>query len=431
MLSCPGNGILCRHRIMHPAKERLPVQEGVSQARKLPDHTPEAEIIHRRRPKVSLQVLRLVAPFLRNDHGIRVLLPDRGAQLLPALVRHLDASVPCKNIRHVKAPAVDAIRRLQPFAQDRMFFPPDLVPKLHARIVQGRERIDAQPALQAAVLLPEIVGPPFLHPFMLDAGMVDGDVQDDLHPRIVHRAAQALQGLVSAEMRVHMLIIDTVVLMVGIRRKNRIQIQHRDPEILKIREFLPDAVQVPAEKVQGLCFVIGIGNVVPVPVHRLISPVFEFPVLHVVGRIPVRKALRKDLVHDRAVRPGGLPEVGPQAEIVGMVGNIGGHAVLRIEIHRILCRKTEVITEPVFGDRNPGRIINKPVLFLCRKGLVISFEAVGEGHHHDMFHRRLFQEADTDLHRIPDAGRGIGDECLCAVTVDAVKPVKHTISPSE
>ena len=200
-------------------------------AQKLPHGPPEAEIVHGGVPFAALEVLGTVAPVLGQDVGLGVLLSDGSADLGPELVGELVLAVPGKHIRHVKAPAVDGIGGPQPLAQHGVGTAVDDVPERIAGVIQGGHVVDALPfgvgvarveevecplrgigVVEGTDGLVEIEAVP-VEPAVGGAGVVDGDVQDQLHAVFVEGGAQLGQGLVPAEMFVHVEIVDAVVLV--------------------------------------------------------------------------------------------------------------------------------------------------------------------------------------------------------------------------
>ena len=146
--------------------------------------------------------------------------------------------LPAEGICHVKSPAVNAVGRLQPFFQNRIFPAVDHVPQRLRGIVEGGQGIDTQPFVIGIVGRKEIVFPLWavrvvvgsdglieegavpIEPLVGDAGVVDGDIQNQLHAILVKRLAQLRQRLITAQMGIHMEVVQAVVLMYRGRHKN-------------------------------------------------------------------------------------------------------------------------------------------------------------------------------------------------------------------
>ena len=95
-----------------------------------------------------------------------------------------------------------------------------------------------------------------IKPPMSRARVVDGDIQNQLHAVFVERPAQVRQGPVSAEMGVHMEIIQAVVFVAGGGVENGVQVKRRHPQLLEIGDFLLDALQVAAVKIHAVALLV-------------------------------------------------------------------------------------------------------------------------------------------------------------------------------
>jgi hypothetical protein len=97
---------------------------------------------------------------------------------------------------------------------------------------------------------------------------------------------QALENGIVAEIVVDLEIIRGVILVVGGRLENRVEIEGVHSQTLKVIEMIDDALKVPSEEITGL---------------RLSSPLFDAG--RVVGRVTVGEPLRENLIPDRVLRP--------------------------------------------------------------------------------------------------------------------------------
>ena len=85
-----------------------------------------------------------------------------------------------------------------------------------------------------------------IEPGMGIAGMVEHAVEDHAHPRPLGVVAQAEQRRVAAKLRIDAPIILGVVFMHAGGGEDRVQIQGGDAELLQVRQFFADAVEIPA-----------------------------------------------------------------------------------------------------------------------------------------------------------------------------------------
>ena len=102
-------------------------------------------------------------------------------------------------------------------------------------------------------------------------------------------------------MRIYIVIILAVVLMIGRRYKDRIQIQYFYPQILQVIQLVPDSLNISSIKipdVHRLRQPLPVGNFVDT-----LSDINIFPLFHIVGSISVAEAICVNLVHDRALCP--------------------------------------------------------------------------------------------------------------------------------
>lgn len=90
-----------------------------------------------------------------------------------------------------------------------------------------------------------------VEPRMRVAGVVEYPVQHQFHAHLVSAHSQTLQRRVAAKVRIDLVIVLGIVLMHARRGKNRVQIQRRHAQLLQIRQFGADAVQIAAVKGRG------------------------------------------------------------------------------------------------------------------------------------------------------------------------------------
>ena len=81
------------------------------------------------------------------------------------------------------------------------------------------------------------------------AGVVEHAVQHDAHAALCRLAAQRFEVLLVSEQRVDALIVARIIAMVGVRLKDRVEVQRAHMQALKIVELGQHAAQRAAEKV--------------------------------------------------------------------------------------------------------------------------------------------------------------------------------------
>ena len=442
--ACPD--LLRAHFAAHVPDLGAAGQEMVLLAEEFPDHAAAAVVVHRGIPFRALQVLGAVAPVLGQDVGLRVLLADRAADLGPDLVGQLDLVVPGEDVGHVEAPAVDRIRRLQPFAEDGIPGPPDPVAQGLGGEVQHRQAGDPPPALVGVVGAEEVEAPlravgvvigadllrePLavaVEPFVRRAGVIDRNIEDQLHAAGVEVPAQGGQGFVPAEVGIDVEVVDTVVLVDRRTDEDRVQIEGRDAEVLQVRDLLPDALEVAAVEVQAMAFRVFHRGGVPGrhPDRRIsVDAVFARP--DVVFGVSVAEALREDLVEDGLLHPGGLDVVRQQDEVAAHIRQPGRDPLLRIEIDAAVGDEVELVLHPALGHFQ---------LRLPPDEAAIGFDGLRREHdvgpvgvraEDDGLHRGVGVEADADADGLPEGRGGIGDKIGSAVGIDALEPLRPAV----
>ena len=129
--------------------------------------------------------------------------------------------------------------------------------------------------------------------------MAEHAVQNDRNSHLFCRSAQRSEILLGAEKRVYPLIIGSIIAVIGIRLKDRIQINTGNAERFYIRQFLLDSFKVSAEIV-----------VVPDSVHLFFTPErFLTPLAHHTAfghvflfLIAVEEPVREYLINDAALQ---------------------------------------------------------------------------------------------------------------------------------
>ena len=104
-----------------------------------------------------------------------------------------------------------------------------------------------------------------------------------------------------AIMRIDVVIILTVVLVIGRRNKQRIEIDHFNSQILQIIQLVPHALKITAVEAAHIH-----GRRIGAPVGYLMYRTPNIDILtfrHIVALVTVAEAVHKDLVHDRALCP--------------------------------------------------------------------------------------------------------------------------------
>ena len=105
-----------------------------------------------------------------------------------------------------------------------------------------------------------------------------------------------------AIMRIDVVIILTVVLLwIGRRDKQRVEIDHLNSQILQVIQLVPHALKITAVEAAHIH-----GRRIGAPVSYLMYRTPNIDILafrHIVALVTVAEAIHKDLVHDRALCP--------------------------------------------------------------------------------------------------------------------------------
>ena len=175
-----------------------------------------------------------------------------------------------------------------------------------------------------------------VQPFVKGTAVIKHAVQDDLHPPAVNlshkpckkcvtglqillcRASYHILGRLAviggpalqrlsavlhnhAVMRINMVIILAVILVIGWRHENRVEIDDIHTQILNIIQLIPYALQVTAVEAAHVHLT---GIFAPIRHMHDILVYIKILVIHdIVGRIAIAKPVHVDLIHDGALGP--------------------------------------------------------------------------------------------------------------------------------
>ncbi len=213
-----------------------------------------------------MQPAARVAEVLAQDIGLRILLLHRLIDARQVAQIAGGAAVLPQHMHHVQPPAVDAVRRAQPVTHHAAFPAIDRFRHLRLGEVELRQTGVALPVERAAVRVEVepaairrigvVTGAVFaltmaVKPRVRIAGVVEYPVQHQFHAHLVSAYSQTLQRRVAAEVRIDLVIVLGIVLMHARRGKNRVQVQRRHAQLLQVRQFAADAVQIAAVKGRG------------------------------------------------------------------------------------------------------------------------------------------------------------------------------------
>ena len=126
------------------------------------------------------------------------------------------------------------------------------------------------------------------------------------HHANAHRArvpAQARKVLLRAEHRVDLPVVARVVLVVGARPEDRVEVEHRHAQVAQVRQLLTHALQIAAEKVARQPVAVvrdgAVGALIPVRMHAHVVALSQQAAV----RHAVVKAVDHDLVHHALAHP--------------------------------------------------------------------------------------------------------------------------------
>ena len=175
-----------------------------------------------------------------------------------------------------------------------------------------------------------------VEPFMKGSAMVENAVQNDAHPSCVRLLYQLCEKCIRGgkvfvrccardikrcgfirfgirrqnrtafsddfpEMGVDMPIILRIVFMIAWRNKKRIEIKHLYAQLRQIVQLIEHALQIAAVKTVN----IACGRQA-VPIRDLLGFLLQINIFirfHIIGDIPIGKAIGVNLIHHRALRP--------------------------------------------------------------------------------------------------------------------------------
>ena len=157
--------------------------------------------------------------------------------------------------------------------------------------------------------------------------------------------------------------------------------------------------------------------------NRLFPCVLIFTGADIVRRIAVAKTLRKNLVKHRSIHPIRLPVIRQQHKIIGLIRQIGRHAILCIKEDLLIRHQLEPVLVAVLRDRELCRVIGQPVFLLNPLSLVVTLRPIGQGAHPDAFDRRIRRKTDRDRNPVSQLRCPAGYKIRRSVTVYAVQPV--------
>ena len=431
--------------IFYIAENGAPAHEGIRFAVELADYSSAAEIVHRGIPLVPLEMFRTVAPVLRKDICLRVFLTDASAYFGPEFLIKLDFVVPCKNIRNVEAPAINGIGRSEPFFQDGILCAVDGVPEGIGSIVEDGHCFDAEPAEIGIFFAEEIITAlrgigiiicadgffkpcaVAVEPFVVGAGVVDGDIEDYFHSVFVEGGAEFFKRFVAAEMGIDVEIIEAVVFMDGRRGENRIEIEGVYTEFFEIGDFFGYALEVAAIEIEAMGVGIIFRNAVPVGnFYRREAVLGIFAGFNVVFRVSVTEALRENLIKNGIPDPFRLFIVREEDKIRAVVRNMGGNSPLGIVINLVFAGQGKLIGHAVFGYFQLCFVPDEAALGFNGSHFGEIFGSVGIGDEHDVFYGSIFIKANPDFYGFGKVWVRIAEERFRSVAVDAYEPVFHS-----
>ena len=202
-----------------------------------------------------------------------------------------------------------------------------------------------------------------IQPFVKGSAVVEHTVQDHLHPPLVHLFHQPDEKFIAGFqipdvsgslliflradivigafrkripavlhdppiMRIDVIIVLYVIFMIGRRYKKRVKIDHFDAKVLQVIQLIHDSLKISPVEVSDIH---RSRNLIPVTDLRAgRSDVDIFSILYVICRIPVIKAVHKDLVHHGPFRPCRCREAGNNNERVIVLPVIRDPAAVEI-----------------------------------------------------------------------------------------------------
>lgn len=140
---------------------------------------------------------------------------------------------------------------------------------------------------------------------MLGRGVVDHRIQDDLHAALVQVAGQLGKLGVGAQMRIHLEVVLSVVLVVARRIEDGVEIERRHPERLQIVQLGIDARQVATVEFAGaMALFVAADRLAPRLADHRLAAVLVLVMLDAERRVAVAEAIGEDLVEHLILHPG-------------------------------------------------------------------------------------------------------------------------------
>ena len=262
---------------------------------------------------------RRVLPHLAQEERVLLLFPGSPADLPDEIVRQF--------VGHVEPPA--GRTEAQPFPHDPVLTR-DEPPEGRSLLVDGGQDLHVPPAGVVVGEVPEhvpvVIGRSlsligaggriaavFVEIHAVVAGVVEDAVQKDAHPRRGGFFAEFFEVLLASQHGIHFAVVGCVIPVIGVRRKDRIEIDRPDAEGAEIGDLCRDPPEIPAVE-------IVVGHV-PARQHGLKGDLAEIGHQAPSGdlfSLPLEgEAVREDLVGDPVAEPGGrlrLPVIHREAE---------------------------------------------------------------------------------------------------------------------
>ena len=399
----------------------------VDRTREEVEHHRAQRIVHRRVHLVAREVftrrpigdlVRGIFPNLADHDGIRVALLQLCEKRLGERRREF--------VDHIEPPARNAL--VHPVMKHTVLACDDKVHVVGIRLIDVRQRVEVPPAVVlirvAAEMVPRVVRR-FLRligaerAVLMLAVEIDtvaarvAEYEDDTDAALLGCRDKGAKVLNIAEHGVDLVVVSRVVVVVALRLKDGVEVDAGDTELLQIVQLLHDPAQVPAEEIIGndlLCVRI-------FEIHGVIRPIrTNDSALLLHNRISrTRKAVGKDLIHDRVLKPvrractlvvyrdlirrGGLC-----AECTDTAKHL---RIVPIEIGTALRRDDEVVPDEaaVFRQINPRRIeflLPLPVLRLERNQTLPRL-VLPQAHEH-LMNRLECPNADAETQPTPRFG---------------------------
>ena len=215
-----------------------------------------------------------------------------------------------QHVAHIHPPAIRGERRLEPISKDGVFTLNHLAAQSITAVIQFGHMPKTHPGNIILIVIPKVEITSFLTFVLLQRGlkprvhetaMVRNDIQHIAHVPLAERLAQRNQRLIPTQNRVHLAKVAHIVAVIGIRGKNRVEVERVDPQALEIVQMGFNPRQVAAIKrhqplLSGSSFAPGEG-LASVPITRVCG--FNW----IVTRVTVGKSIGKNLVKNGLFEP--------------------------------------------------------------------------------------------------------------------------------